>query len=253
MVMNWIGLILVIILGTLNWVNAVEYLQSGVTLAVHKDIAKNLTDDFWPKFKSNLIKTKFCDDGCTLDKFDTQSTSPVSNKITIYNFTFSEVSFDTKLHVMVLIESSQTIKIVIEKLFFNSTFFFKSESPVYSDQGQGYLSNNMTVTLAVSPSSCPVTGKFLAVINSVVVQNNEQYKNYFRLEADSIPMKRIAEDTEAWRKFLIENLNDVLKIFQTEIEDGFNHWWANIFYDYTNRTYDKDTPCPLKTNEDTNS
>jgi len=53
---------------------------------------------------------------------------------------------------MVLIESSQTIKIVFENLHFNMTFNFTATSPLYSDYGNGTYASKMTITLAITPS-----------------------------------------------------------------------------------------------------
>ena len=71
--------------------------------------------------------------------------------IKIYNLTIDNVNF-TDDQIMVLIESSQTIKIVVENIYFNATFDFDSNSTIYSDEGSGYFSNNMTVTIAVQPN-----------------------------------------------------------------------------------------------------
>lgn len=54
-----IGLLLLICAYCISSANAVEYLQSGVTWAVHKDVTLNVTKYFWSDFRENLYKTVF--------------------------------------------------------------------------------------------------------------------------------------------------------------------------------------------------
>jgi len=79
--------------------------------------------EFWPKFYDNLKKTTFCQEGCPIDHGESKL---MNANLTIYNLSYPNVDFNTKDHIMVLIESSQTIKIVIERLYVNSVFYFKS-------------------------------------------------------------------------------------------------------------------------------
>mmetsp|Transcript_10973 Transcript_10973/g.9709 ORF Transcript_10973/g.9709 Transcript_10973/m.9709 type:complete len:90 (-) Transcript_10973:1397-1666(-) len=76
----------------------------------------------------------------------------VSSDITFYDLHFDEIKFKHENNVVVLIESSQTIKIVIEELDFDTHFKFKSNSPVFTDEGDGFVNNTMTLTLAIQPS-----------------------------------------------------------------------------------------------------
>ena len=145
-------LVISLLVAVFYWVKAVEYLQSGVTVAIHKDISSNITKYFWDDFRRNLKHTVFCRGGCVVEHGDDRLMTAIASNTTIYNFTIDEVDFNTDDHVMVLIESSQTIKIVIEKFFFNSSFNFVARSPLYFDEGSGNLANKMTITLAISPS-----------------------------------------------------------------------------------------------------
>jgi hypothetical protein len=146
---------------------------------------------------------------------------------------------------MVLIESSQTIKIVIERLFFSVKYDFISESPIYSDIGKGNYSNEMTVTLAVQPSYCNTTGKFQARFNSIVVQIFDIAQHKIEVEANTIPIMRMAGQYERWRVFVLERINEMLKIFKDDIEDGLNDWFSDLIYTSTNRNRDPYTPCNL--------
>ena len=152
--------------------------------------------------------------------------------------------------MMVLIESSQTIKIVVDKLYFKVGFDFKANSTLFSDEGNGTISNNMTLTLAITPGYCQQTGKLKVHFNSIVInsQNPELYK--FELNAKTFPLMQLKDDIESWRTFLINKVNEMLKIFQQDIEDRLNQYFGNMIYSFTNSTIDADTACKLKKTED---
>jgi hypothetical protein len=236
------GLLLLICAFCVSLTNAVEYLQSGVTWAVHKDVSLNITKYFWEGFRDNLYETVFCEDGCHFNHGEDTILTAVSSNVTIYNMTFDTVNFTNTDNIIVLIESSQTIKIVIEKLLFSVKYNFISESPIYSDIGNGSYSNEMTVTLAVQPNNCNTTGKFQAKFNSIVVQINDLDNHPIKIEAKTIPSIRLSAMFERWRKFALDRINDMLSLFKQDIEDGFNNRFAELIYTSTD---DPHTPCNL--------
>jgi len=160
----------------------------------------------------------------------------VSSDITFYDLHFDEIKFKHENNVVVLIESSQTIKIVIEELDFDTHFKFKSNSPVFTDEGDGFVNNTMTLTLAIQPSYWSVTGKVLLKFNSIVVQIFNFEENNFMLKANTIPLQLSAEQFRNWRKLILTRINDMLKIFKDDIEDSVNIYFANKFYEETNDT-----------------
>ena len=52
-------LVIAVLLLFINLAYCVEYVQSGVTVAIHKDISSRFTTDLWPKFADKLVDTVF--------------------------------------------------------------------------------------------------------------------------------------------------------------------------------------------------
>ena len=143
---------------------------------------------------------------------------------------------------MVLIESSQTIKIVIEKLTTSATFNFSSDSLIFTDSGAGEMSNSMTLTLAIQPTYCNETGIAKIKINSIVAQIFDQDKHKFVVNTTTIPMRIVGDFIENWRQFIIKGINDLAKIFNSDIEN-----LLNVKYAYsTDRSVDPNTPCQIE-------
>lgn len=229
---------------------AVEYLQSGVTVAIHKDISGQIAKYFWADFKKNLMQTVFCTKGCPFNYGVDRLQTAINSNITVYNFTIHDIEFSTDNNVMVLIESSQTIKIVVERLRFNTSFDFVSDSPLYSDKGSGNFANDMTITLAVAPGYCNVTGRFLASYNSIVVQVFDLEKNTLNVTSSTIPMMQVRRTLETWRLFILNRVNEMLKLFREDIEDYLNESFSDFVYDTTDPTDNPDIKCPLHDPED---
>jgi len=108
----------------------------------------------------------------------------------------------------------------------------------------------MTVTLAISPSYCNITGKLELKFNSIAVQIFDLDKNQFYLNGNTYPTMQYRESIESMRKFILERINNMLKIFQSQIEDSLNDRFANATYFYTDKTKDYSTPCNLTKEKD---
>lgn len=219
-------------------------------MALYKEISTKFSVDFYPSFRDELTNTTFCITGCDLN-LDSERLSGAN--FTVYNFTFSEFNYTNKDHTMVLIESSQTIKIVLENLYLNASFKFVTNSSIYNDSGDGYFSNNMTITIAMQPSYCNLTGRVKGIFNSIVVQVNNLNDTKFILNAQTFPTMQLADSVEHWREFLLTNIIDYIKIFRNNFTNDFNLMISNLVYETTNTTVDPTTACNLtKTNDITN-
>lgn len=188
---------------------------------------------FWPRFQENIVRTVFCREGCNIPLSDTEIYTATSTNITIKDLQFPMVQFNNDANVMVLIESSQTVKIVIEKFMFTSTFKFSSDSPVFQDEGYGNFTNSMTLTLAIQPNFTRDQGIFRMNIHSIVAQIFDLTCNNINISAGTIPLKLVAEQTENMRFFLLSRMNDMLKLFNPQIENFVNTELLNPFYSFT--------------------
>ena len=235
-----------------TFVRWVEYLQSGITLAIQKDISQSITKDFWDSFSKNLKNTTFCDKkGWPIDHSEDKQIIGIQSNITIFNMKFKDINFTQADHMMVLIESSQTIKIVIDKFYFKVGFDFDANSTIFSDSGNGTFSNNMTITLAITPTYWSETGKLKIHFNSIVVNNAPNQEAYkFELNAKTFPIMQVQENIERWRGFIITKMNELLKIFQQDIENYINQFFGNKIYSFTNRTIEQYTSWNLTAKSD---
>ena len=172
---------------------------------------------------------------------------------TIYNFTINELDFDRKdkNHIMVLIESSQTIKIFIQNLNFNASFAFKSNCSFFSDEGTGQISNLMTVTLAVQPSYCPKSGRLEAIFNSIIVLPLNITQNKLVLNAKTYPSMQYVDSLEKFRVFILSHINDFIKLYKKDLEDMLNLRLKKMIYIPTkpNKEFSH-VPCNLTDEDD---
>jgi hypothetical protein len=63
-------------------------------------------------------------------------------------------------------------------------------------------------------------------------------------------MMQNRENIESWRRFILDRINEMLKIFQSDIENYLNRAFAQSVYSSTNATREPNTPCNLTRPED---
>lgn len=66
----------------------------------------------------------------------------------------------------------------------------------------------------------------------------------------TLPMMQNRESIEMWRRFILDRINEMLKIFQSDIEDYLNSAFSQSVYSSTNITREPNTPCNLTRAED---
>lgn len=157
----------------------------------------------------------------------------------IYNFTLNNVTVTTDDQLIALIESSQTLKITIQDISFNSTFMFKSNSSFYSDEGNGKFSNNMKMTFALTPSHNYTTGEVMIKIHSIFIEIKNLQENVFYLNATTYPTLQIQKNVEDIRVFILSKINEMVKMFKADIQAIINQKIFNVFYSYTSPRKDK--------------
>jgi len=146
--------------------------------------------------------------------------------------------------MMVLIESSQTVKLTIDQLDFIEAFEFVSDSPVFSDYGSANYSACLSITLALQPTFCNTTGRVKTVINSIVAQVQNLKKDRLKVTTNTIPLVMMGEFFQNIDRFMLEKINDMLRLFRLDIERWANNMISETFYTNTSKSENGENPTP---------